>query len=386
LVTLRQLRYSTLMRHNTWLATLLYLVLQPLSGCYKGCPEDRHEFCARNGGRDCGDVTATNACGEVQTINCGQCYGPDICGGKGVPNVCAGCTHPQVNKDCADGWCTISAGCFQMGAHTDDPCDEVIFKNPPPFTVFGKEPHHAVALTHRFELMDAQVTQEDFKALMGYNPAKNINVPQPQPQRMPVEYVSWHEAAIYANALSTKKGYPPCYSCTGSQRFASCETASDYAGAKIYSCPGYRLATEAEWEYAFRAGTNWPLYNMTEPLTDCPTEPKLNEIAWNGADQPDGKAYHHSVKTKVPNAWGLYDMAGNGFEWCHDWGVKEPGADKISNPWGAASGAHRVIRSCSYDWEQAMFFRASTRRLEDPKHVCASVGMRLARSLGESNK
>jgi len=380
------------MHRRTWLTiagvmlspVMLYLALHPMSGCYKGCPEDRHEFCARNGNRDCGDVTASNLCGEVQTLNCGQCYGPDVCGGKGVPGVCSGCTTPTPIKDCNGGWCKIPAGCFNMGAHPNDPCDVEVYDAPPPHTTYGRETLHKVALTHRFVLMDAEVTQEAFKALMGYNPAKNINVPTPAPAGMPVEYISWHEAAAYANALSAKKGLTRCYACTGSGRFASCDTAAQFTGAKIYECPGYRLPTEAEWEYAFRAGSEWPLHNLLNLLTDCMEEPKLAEIAW--CCPAEGvAAYHRPVKAKLANAWGLHDMAGNVFEWCHDWGVDNLGKDKATNPWGAASGRYRSLRSSAFNWTGARFFRASVRRLEEPKHVCSSVGVRLARTIGEGN-
>jgi len=365
----------------------LLLGAMAAGGCYGGCPDDdKHKFCARQGNKDCGDITAETLCGGVQTLNCGSCFGNDLCGGSGVPNVCSACKKPSpIVKECADGWCKIPSGCFAMGSPADSHCM--------PFSheACGKETRHQVALTHSFAMMDAEVTQTQFKAVMGYSGAKNKNHKGALPADLPMEYVTWHEAAAYANALSSAKGLSECYSCNGSGRFSSCDTADEYSGQKIYKCPGYRLPTEAEWEYAQRAGTETELYNGTMKACDCVEQtnpfvaPKckmLDDIAWwGGGGAGTAKDTHHPVKKLKPNGWGLYDMVGNVWEWVHDWYLEDLGSKAAVNPVGPSSGTTRAIRGGGWIWPEPRFFRAGIRRKDVPKHSCEDVGFRLVRTL-----
>jgi len=205
-----------------------------------------------------------------------------------------------VTASCAGGVCRIAAGCFLMGSPPTDSCRD------------GDEAQHWVLLTHDFEIGAHEVTQAEFQAAAGYAPATFSGCGAD----CPVETVSWHESAAFANARSVGAGLTPCYDCTGAGPAVTCTTAAAFSatGADIYSCPGYRLPTEAEFEYAYRAGTTTSYYNGD--ATHCyDADPVAAPIAWdcfNAGGAP------HPVGGKLLNAFGLYDMAGNIEEWVHD--------------------------------------------------------------------
>ena len=235
---------------------------------------------------------------------------------------------------------------------------------------YSNEGQHQVTLTHKFEMMTTEVTQGQFTSLMGYSPSYFTSCGG----TCPVEQVSWYEAAAYANALSTKMGKTACYACTGSGASVSCNEATAYAGAKIYTCPGYRLPTEAEWEYAYRAGSSTAFYNGG--ITSCSSvDPNLDKIGWYGENSSNKT---HSVGQKTANAWGLYDMAGNVWEWCHDWYGTYP-TSSVTDPVGT-SGSYRVGRGGSW-YYYAYDARAANRFVGSPGNRAFSLGFRLARSV-----
>ena len=255
-------------------------------------------------------------------------------------------------------WTPIPGGTFQMGSPSSEKCR------------YSDETQHQVTLTHKFSIMSTEVTQAQFNALMGYNPSYFSSCGN----TCPVEKVNWHEAAAYANALSSQGGKAKCYTCTGSGKSVSCSEASAYAGKKVYQCPGYRLPTEAEWEYAYRAGTSTAFYNGG--ITSCSsTDPNLDKIGWYWKNS---SSKTHPVGQKTPNTWGLYDMAGNVWEWCHDWYGTYPSSSVI-DPVGT-SGSYRVERGGSW-YDRADFARAASRHVSSPGARYNFLGFRLARSV-----
>ena len=229
-------------------------------------------------------------------------------------------------------------------------------------------PQHEVLLTRRFTLKATEVTQGEWWGVMGSNPSSfdecGLNCP--------VERVSWWSTLVYVNALSARAGLRSCFAVAGCQGDAamgtlSCERVSVVDGATPYECEGFRLPTEAEWEYAARAGTTEARYGA------------LNIIAWYSGN---AERRTHPVGQKRPNGWGLYDMLGNVWEWTYDkYGSNSyAGPAPISNPTGPAGGGYRVLRGGGWSFT-ASYLRAANRYSNAPAYRFYYVGFRPARSL-----
>ncbi|MGY1454267.1 formylglycine-generating enzyme family protein [Streptomyces sp. SS8] len=168
--------------------------------------------------------------------------------------------------------------------------------------------------------------------------------------RLPVEGVSWLDAVRFCNALSLHEGLTPAY------RIPPDGGGGDGDGTGVEwdeRADGYRLPTEAEWEYACRAGTAGPRYGP------------LDEIAWHRGNSGERV---HAVGGRRPNDWGLYDMLGNVWEWC--WDRYDP----------EVYGPYRVLRGGGW-FDEPWSCRASVRRRSHPTLRIDDVGFRLARSL-----
>jgi formylglycine-generating enzyme required for sulfatase activity len=166
-------------------------------------------------------------------------------------------------------------------------------------------------------------------------------------------YVSWLEAAAFCNALSTGEGLMPAYTINGS-------TVTQNEGAS-----GYRLPTEAEWEYACRAGTT-TAYNTGDTITN--TQANF------------GSSEAKPVGSYAPNAWGLYDMHGNVSEWCWDW-YDDYSGNAETDPAGPSSGTSRVVRGGAFNYGNANGLRSGARDSYAPENGWNPVGFRLVRPI-----
>jgi Notch-like protein len=359
-----------------------------------------------NGGT-CMDGIASFSCecpagfeGSNCHINIDDCSpNPCLNGGTcedGVASYTCQCPAGYSGTNCQMGigiaWVTLPAGSFWMGTPdgncpADYPGGAACASQLSPY---GNEDLHYVTLTHDFELMRTEVTQTQFAALMGYNPSSFKSCGG----TCPVETVNWYEALAFANALSGQAGYAACYDCTGTGPSVTCGLKAAYA--KPQDCPGYRLPTESEWEYAARAGTLTALYNGALTNTSCsPLDPNLDAIGWycGNSDSATSRVGCNSEYTggttcgsqpvagKTPNAWGLYDMSGNVLEWTWDWYDETYPAGTTSapivDPVGPASATNRVLRGGGWLY-RASVARSGVRFRDPPGARAGNFGFRLA--------
>jgi formylglycine-generating enzyme required for sulfatase activity len=258
----------------------------------------------------------------------------------------------------------IKPGTFLMGSPADDPNHDAI------------ETQHEVTLSG-FYIGKYPVTQEQYQAVMGKNPSyfKTPVPPETSTAKRPVEKVTWYEALVFCNKLSMQEGLNPTYRINGSTDPAdwgsiptewSSPTIDVWDAVQMVAgSDGYRLPTEAQWEYACRAGTT-TAYNTGDTISD--------DTGWY-ADNSGGRT--HEVGLKPPNAFGLYDMHGNVFEWCWDW-LESYTSDEQTDPTGPVSGHYRIQRGGS--WEDIDFMLRSAFRYDSWFLWDSTIGFRVARN------
>jgi formylglycine-generating enzyme required for sulfatase activity len=238
----------------------------------------------------------------------------------------------------------IAGGEFEMGAGDEDEPDQELHK----------------VYVSPFMIDKYLVTQEEYQKLTGRNPSHWTG------PRNPVDQVRWREAAAYCNARSQAEGLQPAYD----PRTWECDFEAD----------GYRLPTEAEYEYALRAGST-SVYFFGDAADD------LKRYAWFKENSPRGS---HPVGEKPANPWGLCDMMGNVWEWCQDYYHEDyyqhsPERD----PRGPAAGQDRVVRGGCWN-SKPDHCRSAYRNFEMPaftdicfaKDIHGQIGFRCVRAAG----
>jgi formylglycine-generating enzyme required for sulfatase activity len=247
------------------------------------------------------------------------------------------------------------------------------------------EAEHPVRIARSFFLGVYELTQAQYRRVMKANPSwfaptgqgKDI-VAGHNTEAFPVESVSWYDAIEFCNGLSELDGYKPYYTLTGVQRQRG---AIRRATVKIAGGNGYRLPTEAEWEYACRAGTTTAFYYGKDTKANMAN---LKPVIISGGygstlKWPDLKRTA-MTGNYAPNPWGLHDMHGNVAEWCWDWySGNYYGRSPKADPAGPEHGTHRVIRGGSWlvnEWSA----RSANRFFHLPTDSHFNIGFRVARS------
>jgi formylglycine-generating enzyme required for sulfatase activity len=233
-------------------------------------------------------------------------------------------TSPTYTNSIGMGFVRIPAGEFMMGCEGNNNCG------------FDDEPQHRVKISQPFYLGKYEVTQGEWEAVMGNNPSRFKG------RGNPVENVSWNDVQMFIQRLSAKEGKK------------------------------YRLPTEAEWEYAARAGT-------TSQYSFGDDAGRAGQYAWYGKDSGST----HPVGQKQPNPWGLYDMHGNVWEWVQDWYDSSYYAQSPANdPGGPSGGDKRVLRGGGWFYS-AGFLQSALRFYGTPDGRDEGSGFRLALSSGQ---
>ena len=261
-----------------------------------------------------------------------------------MPNIFA-----QTLDSTPSGFVWIKGGTFTMGSPANEQARN------------SDEVQHRVTVSG-FYMGIQEVTQREYEAVMGANPS-NFKGPN-----LPVENLSWFDAVEYCNKRSQREGLTPAYTISGS---GNSRTVTWNRSAN-----GYRLPTEAEWEYACRAGTT-TAFETGNSIT-------VNKANFNGAmpynanETGEFRRTTTNVGSLPANSWGLFDMHGNVWEWCWDlYGQYASGAQ--TDPNGASTGDYRVMRGGSWN-SAARLIRAASRKNYPAYSQLSDLGFRLVRN------
>ena len=372
------------------LLAAITMALLPLAGCKNDSVSEAHThiFDEKNWESDATGHWRPATCGHTEEKGgfASHTFGDwevetestDIAAGKPVKK-CTTCSWTD-EMEIPAGFVYIPAGTFKMGmgSEAEGVADD-------------EKPEHEVTISKGYFMGRHEVTQKEWAEVMKDNangiseyPSNFKNSPaeneEPKEGGLPVEMVSWYDAVVYCNRRSIAEDLTPCYTIGGKtnpDEWGTVPTSSDdpWEVTCDWEANGYRLPTEAEWEYAARAGddtTNARTWSGTKVGDD------LENYAWYSKNS-DRKT--HQVGTLHPNEWGLYDMSGNVWERCWDW-YGDYSTESVTNPTdptGGSSGSIRVFRGGGW-CDDAGNCTVSLRNCNFPSIRGSFLGFRLVRS------
>ena len=279
--------------------------------------------------------------------------------------------HAQTNSA---NFVRINGGTFTMGSPDDEPQR----KN-------NEGPQRRVTIS-AFYMGKYPVTQKEWfevteKTVRQQQKIAGGSTLNGEGDNHPMYYVSWYDAVEYCNLLSLREGLTPAYMIDKDNNDPNNKSGVNdnirWTVTWNRDADGYRLPTEAEWEYACRAGTTTPFYRGNNITTG---QANYNgNSPYNNNAKGDYRNRTTPVGNFAPNTWGLYDMHGNVWEWCWDWFGNYP-KDAQADPAGASSGTDRVLRGGGYNFSAA-HARSAYRNNFTPSNRYFYIGFRLVRPL-----
>ncbi len=344
------------------------------------CGEDRESL-------TCVDNATVNACGGCETLDetllgtaCGPCLLDQF--------ACLGNETITCNGEtaCPDGSALVPAGEFSMGSIAAEPGHRTV-----------EAPRHTVHITRPMAVYVHEVTQDLWEDITASNPSTFANCTE----QCPVESINWYQAIAFLNRLSEINNLEPCYFNPDDQTpydALDAENNLEPLWPKAQSCQGWRLPTEAEWEYLARANTIDSTWGGIITEEDCtPLDPTLNTLSWycgnstvayegcvdlSSIDGPNCAGPVVVGSETAPNPFGLYDVNGNVQEWVWDW--FDPliyTEEDRHDPTGPMTGTNRVLRGGS--WKTTPFLhRNASRGGSDPTLSDNDFGLRPVRTVG----
>jgi len=244
----------------------------------------------------------------------------------------------------------VEGGTYKMGSKDSDK------------TADNDEQREHEVTIKTFEISKFEITVWEWKQ---YTKANKLSMPAKPDwgwqDNYPINGITWEEAIAYCNWLSKKEKLQPVYSKQGPNYVCN------------FKANGYRLPTEAEWEFAAKGGVKSKGYKFSGGND-------ANEVAWHKAISKNSP---HTVGTKLPNELGIYDMSGNVWEWCWDWYNKDYyKIEKGDNPKGPEMGERRTVRGGSWD-SQVNYLRPANRISTPQNKTHEFYGFRVARTIAE---
>ena len=292
----------------------------------------------------------------------------------------------------------IPAGNFLMGSPANEP-----LRGAGGFGTPNEGPQRMVTISSAFYMFTHPVTQDQWHMVMGSNPSWFHGGEGREPAenevqgKRPVENITWYDVLVFANKLSNIEEFTPAYEIvtedtwnlpenervwsTNPEDWGTVPTTFNArwnAVREVAGSTGYRMPTEAQWEYAARAGTTTAFSNgnnFNDENSPTGYDPVMvGEVAWFNTNSD---ARTREVGQLKPNPWGLYDMHGNVWEWVWDWLGNYP-AEAQEDPRGAPTGTFRIGRGGSW-WNEIQNSRSATRGQGNPNVRDSSLGIRLVR-------